>query len=121
MAKDVGQKVAGTAKDVADKVGETAKDVRERGESAVQRTIRSAGNARDQLLEDDDDDDEVGRHGPDFSGSVNDPVGGTTPESRSGESTRSTSAWVMSPDETTRSAIDAFVVSAVCASVAAAA
>ena len=40
VAKDVGQKVAGTARDVADKVGETAKDVRERGESAVQRTIR---------------------------------------------------------------------------------
>ena len=43
VAKDVGQKVAGTAKDVADKVGETAKDVRERGESAVQRGIRTAG------------------------------------------------------------------------------
>ncbi len=55
VAKDVGQRVADTAKDVAESVAETAKDVRQRGESAVERTIRSAGAARDRLLEDDDD------------------------------------------------------------------
>jgi len=56
-AQDAAGKVADVAKDVGQKVADTAKDVRERGESAVQRTIRSAGNARERLLEDDVDDD----------------------------------------------------------------
>ena len=56
-AKDVAGKVGDTAKDVAERVGDTAKDVRQRGESAVQRTVRQAGAARDEMLEDDTDDD----------------------------------------------------------------
>lgn len=56
-AKDVAQRVTDTASDVADRVAETAKDVRQRGESAVGRTLRNAGNARDRLLEDETEDD----------------------------------------------------------------
>jgi hypothetical protein len=56
-AKDVAGKVGDTAKDVADRVGDTAKDVRERGESAVQRTVRQAGQAREDMLQDVPDDD----------------------------------------------------------------
>lgn len=55
-AKDVAERVTETARDVAGRVTDTAKDARERGDTAVRRTLRDVGEARDQALEDDEDD-----------------------------------------------------------------
>jgi gas vesicle protein len=58
-AKDVAGKVTETASDVRDQVGKTAADLRERGEDLIDRTLQTAGNAREAALDvlDDDDDD----------------------------------------------------------------
>ena len=69
-AKDVAEKVQHTAKDVADRVGETASDVREqvgktasdlkeRGEAMIDRTLQTAGSARDAALDVFDDEDDA--------------------------------------------------------------
>jgi sRNA-binding protein len=69
VAKDVAGKVQSTAKDVAGRVTETAADVRDqavktaadlrgRGEDLIDRTLQTAGNAREAALdvfEDEDD------------------------------------------------------------------
>lgn len=58
-ARDVAGTVASTAKDVAGNVAGTAKrvagDLRERGEDFIAGATRSAGEARDAMLEDDPD------------------------------------------------------------------
>jgi len=70
VAKDVAGKVQSTAKDVADKVTETASDVRdqvtktaadlrERGEDLIDRTLQTAGSARDAALDVFDDEDDT--------------------------------------------------------------
>jgi gas vesicle protein len=58
-ASDVQKQAAKTAADVRDQVGKTAADLRERGEDLIDRTLQTAGNARDAALDvfDDEDDD----------------------------------------------------------------
>lgn len=56
-AKDVAERVSGTASDVRGQAGKVAADLRERGESAVDTAVISAGQARDNALEVTDDDD----------------------------------------------------------------
>ena len=58
-ASDVRDQAVKTASDVREQVGKTAADLRERGEAVIDRTLQTAGNARDAALdvfEDDDDD-----------------------------------------------------------------
>ncbi len=59
-AGDVQKQAAKTAADVRDQVGKTAADLRERGEDLIDRTLQTAGNARDAALDvfDDDEDDD---------------------------------------------------------------
>jgi sRNA-binding protein len=58
-ASDVRDQVGKTAHDVREQVGKTASDLRERGEDLIDRTLQTAGSARDAALDvlDDDDDD----------------------------------------------------------------
>ena len=58
-AGDVREQVGKTAHDVRDQVGKTAHDLRERGEDLIDRTLQTAGSARDAALDvfDDEDDD----------------------------------------------------------------
>jgi sRNA-binding protein len=68
-AKDVAGKVSDTASDVRDQavktatgvrdqVGKTAADLRERGEDLIDRTLQTAGSARDAALDVFDDEDD---------------------------------------------------------------
>ena len=57
-ASDVVEQVGKTASDVRDQVGKTAADLRERGEDLIDRTLQTAGSARDAALDVLDDDDE---------------------------------------------------------------
>ena len=58
VAVDVADKTVRTARDVAEKANDVATDLKERGETAVDTAVASAGEARDDALDDDDDDDD---------------------------------------------------------------
>ncbi len=58
-ASDVRDQVGKTAADVRDQVGKTAADLRGRGEDLIDRTLQTAGNAREAALDVLDDDDET--------------------------------------------------------------
>lgn len=58
-AKDVAGKVAETAQDVREQVGKTAAELRERGEDLIDRTLQTAGSARDAALDVFDDEDDA--------------------------------------------------------------
>lgn len=58
-AADVREQVGKTAADVRDRVGKTAADVRERGEDLIDRTLQTAGSARDAALDVFDDEDDA--------------------------------------------------------------
>jgi gas vesicle protein len=59
VAKDVAGKVTETAADVRDQVTKTAADLRERGEDLIDRTLQTAGSARDAALDVFDDEDDA--------------------------------------------------------------
>lgn len=60
-AADVRDQAVKTAADVREQVGKTAADLRERGEAVIDRTLQTAGNAREAALDvfDDEDEDDV--------------------------------------------------------------
>ncbi len=57
-ASDVRDQAVKTAGDVREQVGKTAADLRERGEAVIDRTLQTAGNARDAALDVFDDEDD---------------------------------------------------------------
>ena len=60
LAKDVADKVTDTAGDVLDQAGKVASDLRDRGEALVDSAVTTAGQARDNALDElDDEDDDV--------------------------------------------------------------
>ena len=58
-AADVQKQAAKTASDVREQVGKTAADLRERGEDLIDRTLQTAGSARDAALDVFDDEDDA--------------------------------------------------------------
>jgi hypothetical protein len=58
-AGDVREQVGKTAHDVREQVGKTAADLRERGEAVIDRTLQTAGSARDAALDVFDDEDDA--------------------------------------------------------------
>lgn len=71
--KDVADRVSGTASDVRGQAGKVAADLRERGESAVDTAVISAGQARDNALDVTDDDDDLGELRDDSFGTTGKP------------------------------------------------
>ena len=58
VAVDVADKTVRTARDVAEKANDVATDLKERGETAVDSAVTTAGEAREQALDDDDQDND---------------------------------------------------------------
>lgn len=58
-AQDVREQVGKTAHDVREQVGKTAAELRERGEDLIDRTLQTAGSARDAALDVFDDEDDA--------------------------------------------------------------